>query len=64
MSRQEFLDAIVKKIVAGRIIDPAQTTESVVAVIASHVGAGEMQKVMHNFPRDLQALFRPLASAA
>jgi uncharacterized protein (DUF2267 family) len=64
MSRQEFLDAIAEKIVAGRVIDPAETTESVVAVIAGHLGAGEMQKVMHSFPHDLQALFLPLASAA
>jgi uncharacterized protein (DUF2267 family) len=64
MSRQEFLDAIVEKIVAGRVIDPVETTENVLAVIASHLGAGEMQKVMHSFPHDLQALFPPLASAA
>jgi uncharacterized protein (DUF2267 family) len=64
MSRKEFLDAIVEKIVAGRVINPAETTESVLAVIASHVGTGEMQKVMHSFPHDMQALFPPLASAA
>lgn len=37
---------------------------SVLAVIASHVGTGEMQKVMHSFPQDMLALFPPLASAA
>src|SRR5919109_60703 len=64
MSRQEFLDAVRAKIVADRVIDPAETVQNVLAVIASHVGDGELQKVMHSFPHDIQSLFPAIASAA
>jgi uncharacterized protein (DUF2267 family) len=60
ISRQEFLDAIQEKIVADRVIDPMQITQ---AVIASHVGRGEVEKVVHSFPHDMQSLFPDLASA-
>ena len=57
MSRQEFLDAIQEKIVADRVIDPRDTSRGVLSVVASHVGQGEMEKIMHSFPRDMQSLF-------
>ena len=41
-----------------------QGLENVLAVIASHIGAGEMTKAMGSFPRDMQPLFPALASAA
>jgi uncharacterized protein (DUF2267 family) len=64
MSRQEFLDSVQGKIVADRVIDPAETVQNVLAVVASHTGDGELEKVMHSFPRDMQSLFPALASAA
>jgi uncharacterized protein (DUF2267 family) len=64
MSRQEFLDAVQEKIVAGRVIDPVETVQSVLSVVASHIGAGEVGKLMHSFPHDMQSLFPALASAA
>jgi uncharacterized protein (DUF2267 family) len=33
-------------------------------VVANHIGTGEMTKVMHSFPHDMQSLFPALASAA
>ncbi len=64
MSRQEFLDAVQEKIVAGRVIDPVETARTVLSIVASYVGAGEMGKLMHSFPSDMQSLFPALASAA
>jgi len=64
MSRQEFLDAVREKIVAGRVIDPVETTQTVLAVIGGYIGAGEMQKVKQSFPQDMQPLFPSLAAAA
>jgi uncharacterized protein (DUF2267 family) len=64
MSRQEFLDAIREKIVADRVIDPLETTQAVLSVAAGYIGAGEMEKVLHSFPHDMQSLFPALASAA
>jgi uncharacterized protein (DUF2267 family) len=64
MSRQQFLDAIREKIVADRVIDPLQTTQAVLSVVASYIGGGEMEKVKHSFPHDLQPLFPELAEAA
>lgn len=61
---QELLDAIREKIVADRVIDPLETTQAVLSVAASYIGAGEMQKLMHSFPHDMQSLFPALASAA
>jgi uncharacterized protein (DUF2267 family) len=63
MSRDEFLEAVRTKIVADRVIDPIETVQNVLAVVASHMGDGEMQKVMDSFPRDMQSLFPALASA-
>jgi len=51
-SGQEFLDAIQEKIVAARVIDPIETIQHVLLVVAEHIG-GEMEKVMHSFPRDM-----------
>jgi uncharacterized protein (DUF2267 family) len=64
MSRQEFLDTVQGKIVAGRVIDPLQTTQCVLSVVASHVSAGEMTKIIHSYPNDMQSFFPTLASAA
>jgi uncharacterized protein (DUF2267 family) len=44
MSRQEFVDAVQQKIVAGCVIDPLETAQSVLSVVGSYVGAGEMTK--------------------
>jgi hypothetical protein len=33
-------------------------------VVASYIGVGEMTKVTHSFPDDMQSLFPALASAA
>ena len=63
MSRQEFLAAIQEKIVAGRIIAPLETTRDVVSIVANYVGSGEMEKVVHSFPQDMQPLFPALAAA-
>jgi uncharacterized protein (DUF2267 family) len=64
MSRDEFLAMVQSRIIAVRVIDPVETVQNVLAVIASHIGAGEMTKVMGSFPRDMQPLFPALASAA
>ena len=37
---------------------------NVLAVVANHMGGGEMEKVIDAFPRDMQSLFSALASAA
>ena len=57
MSRQEFLDAIQQKIVTDQVIDPVRITQNVFAVVMSYVGAGEMEKVKHCFPKDMQTLW-------
>jgi uncharacterized protein (DUF2267 family) len=57
MSREEFLAAIHSKIVADRAIDPIETTRGVFSVVADYVGAGELDKVVHAFPSDMQSLF-------
>jgi len=57
MSRPEFLDAIQEKIVTEQVIDPVRITQSVFAVVMSYVGAGEMEKVKHCFPKDMQTLW-------
>lgn len=57
MSRQEFLDTIQENIVADRVIDPRETTRNVLSVVAGYIGAGEMEKIMHSFPQDMQSLF-------
>jgi hypothetical protein len=45
MSRQEFLDAVNQKIISSQVIDPARITQSVLAVIASYVAPGEIEKL-------------------
>jgi uncharacterized protein (DUF2267 family) len=64
MSRQEFQDTVKEKIVAERVIDPLETAQCVLSVVANYIAAGEMTKVMHSFPHDTQSLFPALASAA
>jgi uncharacterized protein (DUF2267 family) len=62
MSREEFLAAAQEKIVADRVIDPTATIQAVLAVVADHIGGGELEKVMHSFPKDMQLLFLATAS--
>ena len=40
-----------------------QTIQSVLAVVMGDIGGGEMEKVMHSFPYDMQSLFSALAAA-
>jgi uncharacterized protein (DUF2267 family) len=64
MSREEFLALVQSRIIADRVINPVETVQNVFAVVGSHMGGGEMQKVVDAFPRDMQSLFPALASAA
>jgi uncharacterized protein (DUF2267 family) len=64
MSREEFLAAVQEKIVAGRVIDPEETVQAVFAVVADHMGVGELEKVMRSLPKDIQSLFPETASVA
>jgi uncharacterized protein (DUF2267 family) len=64
MSLEDFLAVVQSRIIADRVIDPIETVQNVLAVVANHVGGGEMQKVMDAFPRDMQSLFPALAPAA
>jgi len=63
MSREEFLEVVQSKIIADRVIDAAERVQNVFRVIASHVGDGELEKVMHTLPKDVQSLFPAIASA-
>jgi uncharacterized protein (DUF2267 family) len=63
MSREEFLAIVKSRIIADRVIDPAETVRNVFAVVANHIGDGETRKVIDAFPRDMQSLFPALASA-
>jgi len=40
-----------------------ETIQSVLAVVMGDIGGGEMEKVMHSFPYDMQSLFPALAAA-
>lgn len=62
MSREEFLAAIHEKIVAERFIDPARIVPCVLTVIAGHVTPGEIEKLKHSFPKDLQTLWPEVAT--
>ena len=57
MSREQFLDAVKEKIVTDQAIDPLRITQSVLSVVMSYVGVGEMEKIKHCFPKDLQTLW-------
>ena len=63
MSREELLAVVQSRIIADGVIDPVEIIQNVVAVVASHIGDSEMQKVMDSFPRDMQSLFPALASS-
>jgi uncharacterized protein (DUF2267 family) len=63
MSREEFLQIVSEKIVADQVIDPLRITQAVFAVIVSHVGLGEMEKIKHCFPKDMQTLWPGWAEA-
>jgi uncharacterized protein (DUF2267 family) len=64
LTLREFLDAIQQEVVAERVFDPVEVTRDVLSVIATHVGGGEMDKVKHSFPVEMQNLFPALASGA
>jgi uncharacterized protein (DUF2267 family) len=64
MSREEFLAAITAKIVTDKAIDPVRITGCVLEVIGSHVAPGELEKVRHCFPKDLQTLWPQHAAAS
>jgi uncharacterized protein (DUF2267 family) len=64
MSREEFLPVVQSRIIADRVIDPVETVQNVLAIVANHIHGGEMHKMMDVFPRDIQSLFPALASAA
>jgi len=62
MSREEFLAVVQSKIIADRVIDPVETVQNVLGVVAAHTGNGELEKVMLSLPKDMQSLFAALAS--
>jgi uncharacterized protein (DUF2267 family) len=64
MPREEFLAEVQAKIIADRVIDPVETVQNVLVVVANHVGNGELEKVMQALPKDMQSLFPAPASAA
>jgi uncharacterized protein (DUF2267 family) len=64
MSREEFLAEVQAKIIADRVIDPPDTVQNVLGVIASHIGNGELVKVILALPKDMQSLSPALAPAA
>jgi uncharacterized protein (DUF2267 family) len=57
MSREEFLQTVSEKIVTDHVVDPLRITQIVFSVIMSHVGVGEMEKIKHCFPKDMQTLW-------
>jgi len=64
LSLRELLEMVQQEIVTDRVINPVEITQAVLGVVASYVGIGEMDKVKHSFPSDMQNLFPALASAA
>jgi uncharacterized protein (DUF2267 family) len=57
MSREEFLAAIQANIITDQAVDPLRITEVVFSVIMTHVGVGEMEKIKHCFPKEMQTLW-------
>ena len=57
MSREEFLAVIQGNMVTDQVIDPLRITQAVFAVIMSHVGMAEMEKIKHCFPKEMQSLW-------
>jgi uncharacterized protein (DUF2267 family) len=51
-----------QKIVSSQVIDPVRITHSVLAVLASHVTPGEVEKLKDAFPKDLQNLWAEVPS--
>ena len=64
MSSTEFLQSVQQKIVSDQVIDPLRITRGVLAVIMSFAGVGEMEKIKHCFPKDLQELLPDWQQAA
>ena len=64
MSREEFLTVVQSRIIVDRVIDPVETVRNVLAVVANHIGEGEMHKIADASPRDMQSLFPAFATAA
>ena len=63
MSREEFRPVVQSRIIADRVFAPVETVQNVLAVVANHIGNGEMQEIIDAFPRDMQSFFPALASA-
>jgi len=63
MSREQFLEAVQKKIVADRIVGSSGEHSNHTSLAPGHVGSGEMKKVMHSFLHDMQSLFPAFAAA-
>jgi uncharacterized protein (DUF2267 family) len=56
MSREEFLSLVQADVVTDDIVDPLRMTEAVLLTTMNYVDAGEMDKVRHCLPKDMQAL--------
>jgi len=63
MNQAEFLEAISEKIVSDRFIDPARITRDVLATLSQFIAPGEVQKIKHSLPQDLQELWPEFAEA-
>ena len=57
MSRQECLDTVQEKIVAGRVIDPLETVQSVFSVVAGYVGRRRNDQGHAWFPTGYAVIF-------
>ena len=63
MHRAEFLDTVRTRLVSGRFLDPERATREVLFTTAHFVSGGEMEKLRHCFPADLQDLWPELLQA-
>ncbi len=57
MSAREFFVAVSASISTGQELDPVRMTRAVIGVLNHHMSAGEISKVRHVLPKDLQALW-------
>lgn len=63
MSRDEFLEMIQARIVSEGFMEPVRITQSVLGVLGTFISRGEMEKVKHCLPKDLQLLWQEPATA-
>jgi hypothetical protein len=52
-------DAALRSEIKGKCVAPQEAN-----AVDNHMGGGEIEKVMHTFPHDMQWLFPAFASAA